>query len=185
MKVLYLPKEENTELIKELSYEYIKETYLSFIHSLVDVLVENNYVTNEDKDQYTKLGIGLMYGINKIILNDIYRYIATNNLSVLLTMVSSNLYGSNVYINRVYVIDIMRDILKIDELNDNYLAIENILTKKISYYINKVYCNNSDNLNVIFIKLIDMFMTNCVVGDNKGVRFELFEGNRPVLFIQE
>ncbi len=182
LNVLYLPKEENNILMKELSREYINDNYLSFMQLLVSDLIEERYINAVCTDElYSKLGIKLMYTIDKIILNDVYRYVGYNNLNGIINLIQSKQYSKNLYIFPHYINEVIREVFSIDEMNVDYMSIENIFVKKLSYYVDRIYCSNSDKFNDILIKLVDMFYTHCISLNIKTCRFELAPGNRPIM----
>jgi len=122
-----------------------------------------------------------MYTLNKIILNDIYRYINQGDLNGIITLIQSKQYSKNLYVFPHYVNEVIREVFHIDEMNVDYTSIENIFIKKINYYVDRIYCGDSDNINDIILKLVDMFYTHCSCMNIRTCRFELAPGNRPIM----
>lgn len=182
LSVLYLPKEENNLLMRELSREYINDNYLTFMQLLVSDLIEEKYINCVCTDElYSKLGTKLMYSLDKIILSDVYRYINQGDLNSILSMLENGQYSKNVYIFPHYINEVIREIFNIDEMNVDYMSIEHILIRKLSYYIDKIYCSNTDKFNRILLSLVEMFYTHCMSFNIKTCRFELAPGNRPIM----
>lgn len=182
LNVLYLPREENNLLMSELRYEYIQDNYLSFLKLLVSDLIDERYITQICTDElYSKLGVNMMYTLDKIILNDVYRYVSEGQLNNILCLIQNKQYSKNLYIFPRYIGEIIREVFNIDEMSVDYISIENIFIKKINYYIDRIYCSNNDKFNDIILKLVEMFYTHCSSMNVRSCRFELAPGNRPVM----
>ena len=182
LHVMYLPKEENAQFTKILMLEYINDTYMAFTHNLISDLIEERYVTQVNTDElYQRLGVRLMQSVNKIVLNDVYRYVNGNNLSMLLQLIRDNNYSKNVYIGNVYIYEIIREVFCVDELSVDYMSIENILVKRLSNYIDRIYVTSPNAFNDILLKLAEMFYTHCASIPVTTCRFELAAGDRPIM----
>lgn len=176
MKVAFLPIEENKKLLQELKTEYVKIDYACFVNDLLFKL------NNRDPNLTMVLCNELVFIINKIFLDNIFRHVANKTYYDLIRLVNNNFFSKDIYINPFYLSQIT------EHLNINPLDIDevsNMIKDELMRYIDRIYFNNLNNLNMNIICTFEL-MHNSFGHLNFSIfKFELMNYCQPMLIYEE
>lgn len=173
-----LRKDENIELFKLLKYEYIKESFLYLINSMVELLSLNNKL-NIDKQ---KFGYNILFTIDKILLDNLCTMVINNNFD-LLYLINNKLLCSNLIIKTCYLHDLYTDLTPNNYTDYDYFEIEYKIKKLLEKYINYIYINNSDKYNEVFIKIINMLYEELSWFSSTNFRIEILYETIPTIIV--
>lgn len=177
----YLLREnENIQLLNLLKIEYIREEFMYLINNILRLLPIDHNKTTID---YQKLGNSLILIINKILLDNLYRKIADNQLNQLIFLIQNKLFCKDLYIRPSYIYDLYNDFTdnKIDDYT--FFEAEYDIKKILENYISYIYNNNSDKYNEVFIKIINMFLEELSWVSSNNFKIEILYRKVPALRI--
>lgn len=176
MQLVFLPKKENTEIQSVLKLECIKTNYIDLIDEITSFLNVHN------SDTRTKfITENLIYIINKILLDDIFKYVATKASNDFIRLVTNNTFTENIYINPFYILQLL------DPINiplENRLEVENMLNKKLQKYISYIYKNNK-KLDILILNMFNIMLNNFSHLNFIYYKFELYNSVQPILLFEE
>ena len=176
MKVAFLSTKENVELQKALKMEYVRLDYVCFVN---DILFRMN---NHDATTTIKLCDELLFILNKILLDNIFRYIANRIPNNFLFLLSNNTFSKDIYVNPFYVSQIIDSTgLYIEDKTE----LENIITSKLQVYIDRIYMTNTDCLNILIMNVFDVMYRNLQHINISYYKFELMNYQQPILLYSE
>jgi len=181
LKAAFLSEEDNIALQIELKVEYIKLDYLCFIEELVAIM-------NADQSSTKCLANEMIYILNKIILDNIFKHVREKTPNIILNQIANRVFSSDLIVNNFYVNQILEAVnilfYKEEDLIDKY-ELENILSKKVYIYLNYLYDNNKGNIDNATIKLFEYMNSNFHFLDIFYYKFELMDFRKPILLYTE
>lgn len=185
MKIALLGDNLNKDLVSELKRETIKDTYDNYPTVIItDIFSELNIGLNSFNvdNLLTELRSVLIITINKVILDNMMKYITTHNVYMFKSLVERSMLGQDIYVNAFYVTQITDIVNKYYRLDMSELnSITDIITNRLSWIINDIYVNNSVRYNEIFIQLLnDIYLVVSNMQFNY-YKFELDRYYRPLL----
>lgn len=170
-----LPERENIQIQKCLNVEYNKLDYLCFVNELIFNINSNGNKTNLAVNE-------LLFIMNKIILDNIFKYVIYNNKNLLINLLSNRNFTKDVYINPFYT----GQILELSEaIYEDKTEIENLLNKKISKYMDEIYLRNCDNLNMSIFDMFNFMENHLKYIPISYYKFELANTVKPILIYSE
>ena len=189
MRLALLNTNENIELIRELNRDYIKDTYGTYMQAMIfDIACELGMDTNQihDSDLYKEFCASSVKIINKILLDNVLRYIQTNNISTFVNLLNNNLLSHDIHVNIFYsaqMVEIFKKYINATEEEHNSIAY--IINNYLYIIINNIYGANKENYNNILLRLLDSIHTCLGSIQIKYFKVELDTYNRPMLFYTE
>jgi hypothetical protein len=180
---------ENSELLKELFREYITESFVTQVKDIMYAVI-NKFNINFDIQHLSSLNIELLktsiFIINKILLDNIFRYIVIKNINRFVHLINNNTFYMDIYINPFYTKQLIDVILKYINLDENEIvSITHILNNKLLNIINQIYIDNSRFLNPVLLNLFNSLYDSLGFINVNYYKFELDQFNRPILIYSE
>jgi len=172
----FLPAKENRELQAELKLEYVKLDYVCFVNELLF------YLNNRDPQLTVQICNNLLFVLNKILLDNLFRHIAYKTPERLMVLLANRTFSKDIYINPFYTSQIIEATgLYIEDK----MEVENHINKKLQQYIDSIYMSNSDALNVCLMNMFNVMYQNFHHIDFSHFKFELLDYRQPMLLYTE
>jgi len=173
-KFLILPYEENVELQKILVEEY--DSY-NFAISICELL----QVAKCDYTKQAEITRVFLYTINKIILDNLVRYVVNKDTNRFITLLNNNTFQHDLYVNPIYL-DHINSIM----IQDNMYQpeIERCTIKAIINNIINMIHRTTDRIKQVLFNLfncIEKFLGNIYI---KYYRVEVVNSYAPAIILE-
>ena len=181
MKAVFLPEQHNREIQAILRQEYIRQGFFYFVEGICYVLWRG--MTDSITEQLReKLCADVFYLINKILLDNTFKYIVSKNPDKFIYLISNKTFGHDLYISPFYV----SQILELHSLTpDDLTEAENLIIKKLYYYIGDIYVRNEEHFAPVLFKLFEFMNERLHYILFSYYKFELIDGTKPILLYAE
>ena len=179
LKAVFLPTNENLELQRLLKTEYLKPPYSVFVDEVLHTLNIHPVI---QKPIATAVMDTVLFVINKILLDNVYRHVNGNTGSVLLQQIANCTFSKDLHIHPFYV----NQILEEAQINlDDKTELENRLCKGICAYLGYIYTANAQAFNVVVVSLYEMMSMRTGSLEAYSYRFELVDYKQPILIFNQ
>lgn len=176
MQAAFLSAQENRELQQALKLEYARLDYVCFVNELLFSM------NKSDASIAVSMCDELLFILNKILLDNIFRYIANKAAHDFMVLLAHRTFSKDIYINPFYVNQIIDSTgLYIEDKTE----LENILTYKLQVYIDEMYCKNAESLNIPLMGVFDVMYRNLQHINIAYYKFELMNYVQPILLYTE
>lgn len=176
LRAFYLPSKENIDIQNELKFEYIKLEYLCFINEMLFQL------NNKEQANIQQLATNVYYVVNKILLDNLFKYIATRTPDKFIWLINNGTFCEDIYINSFYTKQVLE---RLDiEIADEGGA-ESIIRRMIEGYIRRIYAANTKRINAALLTMFDSMHAYFYYLNISYYKFEIVNNNQPVLFYAE
>lgn len=176
MKLFYLSREENIELQKQLRVDQLELEYLCFINELMFSL--NTRCQHTNYLRHTLLMIA-----NKVFLDSLFSYVSTGTTEHLFALLANKTFTHNIQI-RPGTAALILEAVDVPTPED-ITELDNLVTKRLHYFINRLYQINPDEINAALIKLFEYMYQHFHKLDVLYYKFELMDLQQPMLFVSE
>lgn len=120
--------------------------------------------------------------MNKVILDNIYKYVNHNRADWLLHHVNHKTFMMDAHINVFYINQILEEAhIFIEDKTE----VENYLARHLSRYLQEIYLANADRLNICILGLYEALTEKVGHLDCSYYKFELVNHHQPVLLYSE
>lgn len=177
MKALLLPTKTCSEMLRVLREHFINEGTSVFMMNISNA-------ARVDITQSTEIQAQVQLQICKILLDNLYRYINENRLSEFIRHTMHNHVGLSVYINPVYVTEILKPYYDLNVPAEDHQEIENNLLSIHYSYINLIYMRDHERFNRIMHETM-MLMMEMIPSNVQVIRFELTPSLAPMVCYTE
>ena len=179
LKAVFLPTTENLELQQVLKAEYLKPSYSVFTHEVLTILnihpVIQRPIANAVIDT-------ILFVINKIILDNVYRHVNGNSGNVLIQQLSNGNFSKDLYIHPFYLSQILEEAhINVEDKTE----LENLLSKGIFRYLDYIYTSNLEAFNIAILKVYEMLSIRASSLRVFSYRFELVDYKQPILIFTQ
>ena len=147
MKALLLSSKSSSELIRILREHFINENTNVFMANLANT-------TRVDIIQSTELQAQLQFQICKILMHNLYNYTQQNMMFDFIRHTAQNQIGMALYINPVYVTEILKPMYEMYIPEEDHQEVENKLVSIYRSYINLMYMRDHDRFNQVLYNLM-------------------------------
>lgn len=178
IKAYVLPRESNKELIRALHRVYIREEFPRFTQRL-SVILRSPKILN------VTFSRDLLLLINKIYLNNIYKYTDPNSISWFLQSLKNRQFGWELNIESYYIYDFFRPLMGMGVNDIDSLEIENTLAMELNSFLTEIYNSDSDSFNEIFIEVFETFQRYIPTKFIRVCKFDLTPNLAPLVFYTE
>ena len=189
MKLALLTNNENQELFQELKREYISENYEQYLQLImydISQELQIDMFTMSDSDFHKELRCTAIIIINKIWLDNVMKYITHSGIKTFVSLIERGMLGQDTFVNLFYARQITDIVSKYFKVNAEELdTITDILTNRLHWIINNMYCSNPGRYNEILIRVLNNIYFVVRNIQFKYYKFELDQFYRPMLFYTE
>lgn len=189
MKLALLTNNENQELFQELKREYISENYEQYLQLImydISQELQTDMFTMSDSDFHKELRCTAIIIINKIWLDNVMKYITHSGINTFVSLIERGMLGQDTFVNLFYARQITDIVSKYFKVNAEELdTITDILTNRLHWIINNMYCSNPGRYNEILIRVLNNIYFVVRNIQFKYYKFELDQFYRPMLFYTE
>lgn len=165
MKALLLSSKSSSELIRILREHFINENTNVFMANLANT-------TRVDIIQSTELQAQLQFQICKILMHNLYNYTQQNMMFDFIRHTTQNQIGMALYVNPVYVTEILKPMYEMYIPEEDHQEVENKLVSIYHSYINLMYMRDHDRFNQVLYNLMLTFIET-IPNNIQVLRFEL------------
>lgn len=189
MKLALLSNNENYELYEELKREFISESYYQHVEMILfDICQElqTDMSTIKDSDFHREATQTVILIINKVILDNVFKYITQSSISTFISLAERGMLGQDIFVNLFYARQISDILKKYFNVNEEELdSITSVLTDRLRYIINTMYCNNVSRYNEVIFRLLTNIHDIIRNIRFKYYKIELDQYYRPLIFYTE
>ena len=176
LKMAFLCAKENLAVQREIKLEREKLDYVCFVNDLLFKLKAQNYQI------VAGLCDDLLFVLNKIIIDNVFRYVHNKDGLSFINIISSRQFANYIFINPFYI-DQVFDLISVHP--DDKVEVENYFHAKLLSYIQSIYFNNSDTMNMALMDLYDSMLHSAGYLNIKYYKFELHNYYQPILMYAE
>lgn len=203
--ICFLPTQENVELQRLLKQEYIKTSYLVFINELLFTIssVAARPETQSDQqwavtptpvnpllggtvpgEQIKALMDTVLFVANKILLDNVYRYVKEQTGHALLSQLSDRTFVYHIHVSPFYISQVLEDArIQVNEIDRP--AVENFFARKICDFIDTSYAANPNEYNTALVSLYEMMSQKVYHLQPTMYKFELIDFKQPMLIYSQ
>lgn len=175
VKAFYFPDKENIDILKELRHEYITTDFLCFVN-------EVNFFISGDANNIERLSSQIFYVMDKVILDNIFKYVANKQPEIFLHHVSNNLFSKDIYISNFYI----SQILQLSNIHpDHWFEFENGVRLMLFNYIDGFMTVNFHRYQVPIMQMFEVMLNNFLHMSLLHYKFELVNNIKPMLLFTE
>lgn len=191
MRVMILEKQQNLKLLRLLQQYYIREEYIHkviyFLNQIYGELTEHydqfnrqNFTESQQCQQFSSF---IMFVMDKVILDNLFRYLHTNQIHQFITGINNQNLAMGFYINPFYSTQVMNEFSKLGiyySEDDDY-AVNEMVSRLIYGLLIDVYKFYSNEINESLLELIHMLQETCLGIPISQYKFELDAHYNPML----
>lgn len=176
LQAFVLPAKENRAIQNELKTVYIKTDYICFINELLF------YFRNYNNDNVPKLADNMFYVMNKLLLDNLFKYIASKNYDAFFNVINNKVFTKDLHINHFYINQLLEGLsVYIEDQHDA----ESYLIKRTAIYLDEIYTNNVESFNHSLFDMYEVMFRNLQHKDFSYYKFELMNQLQPILLFSE
>lgn len=176
LQLAVLSVKENRELQKALKIEYARLDYVCFVNELLFRM------GNSDASISVTMCNDLLFILNKILLDNVFRHVVNKDPHSFMFLLAHRTFSKDIYINPFYLNQII-------ESTGIYLEdkteLENELTRRLQSYIDEMYCNHAEAMNVPLLSVFEMLYLNLQHINFGYYKFELMNYVQPMILYTE
>lgn len=176
LKAAFLPEQENLALQQELFKHYDSYEYLTTINNLCFTL-KINY------EKTMHLAETVMLVVNKVLLDNVFRHVATKNADTLVHQLQCRTFIHDVYVNPFYVSQILEYAYIQDE--DSRFEYENEVKRYLLNIVSWIYSNPTSRLGEVLLRVFECLNNHLNYLNISFYKFELAERRKPILLYTE
>lgn len=176
LQMAFLSQKENRELQKSLKLEYARLDYVCFVNELLWSM------NNSDSSRAVMMCDELLFVLNKILLDNIFRYVADKRMHDYMYLLAHRTFSKDIYINPFYVNQIIESTGIVLE---DKTELENTITRKLQVYIDQIYTTNAESMNIPLLAVFETMYLNLQHINIGYYKFELMNYVQPILLYAE
>jgi hypothetical protein len=178
VQAAFLTAKENRELQQALKLQYARLDYVCFVNELLFS------VNNSNSSVAITMCDDLLFVLNKILLDNIFRYVVAKNTHGFMFLLAHGTFGKDIYINPFYVAQVLES-TGVYISDEDKTEIENKIIQKLQLYIDDMYSTNTDSLNVPLLGMFEVMFNNLQHINIGYYKFELMNYVQPILLYTE
>lgn len=176
LQLAVLSAKENRELQKALKIEYARLDYVCFVNELLFRMGNSNSTVA------LTMCDDLLFILNKILLDNVFRHVVSKDSHTFMFQLAHRTFSKDIYINPFYINQII-------ESSGIYLEdkteLENELVRRLQTYLDDIYCNHAEALNIPLLAVFEMMFLNLQHINIGYYKFELMHFVQPMLLYTE
>lgn len=176
LQMAFLSQKENRELQKSLKLEYARLDYVCFVNELLFSM------NNSDSSRAIMMCDELLFVLNKILLDNIFRYVADKRAHDFMVLLAHRTFSKDIYVNPFYVNQIIECTgIQLEDKTE----LENTITRKLQVYIDQIYTTNAESMNIPLLAVFETMFLNLQHINIGYYKFELMNYVQPILLYAE
>lgn len=161
IKVMYLDRRVNSDLRKELAFEYLKEDFVLLVNPVLEIAQAST-----DLD-FNLIPPTVFNILNSIILDNLYQYTIYGEHDAFVNKVISDNLLRNIHVRHAY--------LSILTNSSNDIDTEKTIRNTLSNYVEHIYKKSINEYNKMGIELYTYMKDNLVVNELGTYRFDFYK----------
>jgi hypothetical protein len=174
VNLIFLPENQNNQLMQFLKTERAKLDYVCFVNELLFTM------NNPDSTVALTMVNDLSFILNKVILDNVFRYVLSKNTHHFLALLAHRTFSKDIYINPFYISQVI-ECSKVQLPEEDKTEIENLIRYRLQHYIDDIYTTNSESINVCLLDIFEMLTCNLGHLNVSYYKFELMDYRKPII----
>lgn len=172
MKVIYLPKQDNIPLRRDIELEFLREETLTFLTTITTAM-ENPFV-------YQIASHNLVDVVNAVFIDNLLKIIKDRDTVSLVAGMQNHTLGLMLDVGHRHYVELVGEELAVLQPS---VEVEQVILKALSSYINYLYLNNKDTIDQAILTLFETLYNNFTEMDIRQHRVVFVNKTQPAVIL--